>query len=159
MPIYTEDLTKLISQKIKVECDERAVIRCTSCSKKFTIPSAVVSQHCGEVFLATCSFCTEKNSVKFEINRRNMHSLRISITNISNNQTYDNITVQQLTSNHINLIIRGQHNFRKGQKVRINIIDPHAEFSKSENNAVAYLVRGKYLSCRFTKALDRKFRS
>ncbi len=153
MSIYTEDLTKLITLKIKVNSGKRPVVTCPGCNKKFTVPLKMVRGFRGEDSELTCNFCQNNFLVQFEANPRSTQKLQISITDISNNNTCKNITVQQLTANQIDFFCKGQHTFRKGQKVRVNHIDGQDDLSKSKNNAIVLLVHGKYVSCRFVEAL------
>ncbi len=153
---FTEDLTKLVPLKVSVVSGEKTVFTCPCCKKKFPLSSSMVKRLSGKGCELTCHLCEKRFLVQVEVKPRRMETLQVSITDISNNQTFKNISVQQLTPNCIDFICKGQQCLSKGQKVQVNFIDPQTGRPGNKSKAVVQLVRGKYVSCHFVEPVDIK---
>lgn len=148
-----EDLTLLLPKKIRVDSDENAIVPCPFCGKVLSISSAEICRSCQKDYMLTCK-CNKKFYVRFEIKKRSITELKVTVTDLVGNHTYNNISIQQLSQNHLNFTCKEQHQMRKGQKLRVNFISTTSHFFETRCNAIVRLMRGTFISCHFVKAVN-----
>jgi len=148
-----EDLTVLLPKKIRVGSDENAIVPCPFCGKVLSISSKQVYLSGRKDHEIICK-CRNTFFVKFEIKKRSITELKITITDLTGNHALNNISILQLSQNHLNFICRDHHQLNKGHKLRIQFLSATSDFFETKGNAVVRLVHGRFISCYFIKAVD-----